>query len=592
MKRLKIFMRMVTIILCCGGTLLFGLSLFAVQIGIDNDTGWGKGRIILLLLGMLCFLIALLIRFSARFTKIWHSFQHFSQTIKLMLFRQSWFHRISQFFSRLKVIICSIPGVSKFQQSPALQRYSAAILGILLVFITYNGVIRSDRISFRSSNYYDQLADGFLAGQTSLLEKPPQALTGLADPYDWRSREGIDYLWDATLYQGSYYLYWGAVPALVAAVVKLIHPMILLDQWLVWSFCIGTSILFALLLCFIHKQLFPTVSVWIILPFSWLGGVATPILWLTTRPSVYEAAIAGGQFFLLLGLYAALKALWQRTASSAWLLLAGFAWGAAINCRINLSVAVAWFCLCLAILLYRKQGKIFWLQQMLMLAIPLLLWGGALGAYNAARFGSIFETGHRYQLDGPAMPTEYGQVLSWHYILPSLYSYLIRPVQIEWHSFPFLSAPYVTESMWPFFIRLPKYYYYPEPTAGILITTPAVWLAFLPLLDILRRLKNWLLEKPQSPAIPYPKTIRQFWWIIAGAGCLTFLVLLLFNVTSLRYLADVMPILLLLAISGLWWAILRLQTKQKGYQFLSFLAWLLILCSGISSILINLSHQA
>jgi hypothetical protein len=74
------------------------------------------------------------------------------------------------------------------------------------------------------TRYYDRQADAFLAGSLSLLEKPPAELLALANPYDYHNREGLGYLWDASLYRGKYYLYWGPVPALVAAGVKLNPP--------------------------------------------------------------------------------------------------------------------------------------------------------------------------------------------------------------------------------------------------------------------------------------------------------------------------------------------------------------------------------
>ena len=63
------------------------------------------------------------------------------------------------------------------------------------------------------SRYYDRQADAFLAGQLSLLEAPPAALATLPNVYDVRQRSGIDYIWDASYYNGKYYLYWGPVPA-------------------------------------------------------------------------------------------------------------------------------------------------------------------------------------------------------------------------------------------------------------------------------------------------------------------------------------------------------------------------------------------
>jgi hypothetical protein len=565
--RLKKFLAIFRLLFIIVGINFILLSIFAVQAGIDNDAGWGKGRILLLLLGVFLLIGALIAHFPSKFAALW---QRLARSEPAQPIR-----------------------VENPSRSLPLQRTLAAGLGVLICAILYTAIIHSQLTSSQTSNYYDQLADGFLAGHTWLPEKPPQALSDLANPYDWRNREGISYLWDATFYQGKYYLYWGAVPALIAAAIKLVHPMILLDKQLVLGFCIGINILFALLLCLMHKKLFANSPAWMLFPFTLLGGLAMPVVWLTIRPSVYEAAISGGQFFLLLGLYAALHALWKEGKSYGWLLLAGLAWGAAINCRINLAAAVGWFCLVFLVIYFKKHKCKAWLQHMLALALPLILWILALGAYNAVRYGSPLDTGHHYQLNGPGMPGNYAQVISLQYVLPSLYSYLIRPLQFNWSEFPYVFAPYISESMWPFFIHLPEYYYYPEPVAGILLSIPAVWLAFIPLLDLLRRLKIWLSEKTQTPALPLQQAqpIRQFWGLVGGAALLEFAVLLVFNATSMRYLADITPLLMLLSAAGFGWVNLRLAQAGKPKRWIILVACLLIFTGTSFSILAGLTQH-
>ena len=51
------------------------------------------------------------------------------------------------------------------------------------------------------------------------------------------------------------------------------------------------------------------------------------MMWIINRATVYEAAIAGGQFFLLVGLYAALAGDAFVRHMSAWLFLAGSGMG-------------------------------------------------------------------------------------------------------------------------------------------------------------------------------------------------------------------------------------------------------------------------
>jgi len=49
------------------------------------------------------------------------------------------------------------------------------------------------------------------------LERPDPRLAELGDPYEYTQRKDIPYHWDASYYEGRYYLYWGPVPALVSA---------------------------------------------------------------------------------------------------------------------------------------------------------------------------------------------------------------------------------------------------------------------------------------------------------------------------------------------------------------------------------------
>ena len=72
------------------------------------------------------------------------------------------------------------------------------------------------------SAFYDAQAEGILHGHLYLPEAPSRALMALANPYDlanmpfWR--------WDHSYYQGHLYLYWGLVPAFIAAAIKIGLP--------------------------------------------------------------------------------------------------------------------------------------------------------------------------------------------------------------------------------------------------------------------------------------------------------------------------------------------------------------------------------
>jgi 4-amino-4-deoxy-L-arabinose transferase-like glycosyltransferase len=330
---------------------------------------------------------------------------------------------------------------------------------------------------------------------------------------------------------------------------------------------------------------FPGAPNWSLLPLVLLAGLAAPVFWLINRPSVYEVAIAGGQFFLFLGLYAAIQYATRTKPSPGWLLAAGLAWGAAVNCRLNLGLAVGFFAIMVtwSVIQARKSA---WasLSALAWLGIPLLLWAGGMAWYNYARFGSLLETGHRYQLTGMTLTSDYRATFSTAYILPSLYNYLLRMFHFDFHDFPFVFAPFIREDMWPWWIKLPENYYYPEPVAGLLTAVPVLWVAFLPLFGWVRAGWLWLNERPPA-ARPHTASTWLWVWLAGGFACL-FAPLLLFTTNSMRYLADVVPLLVLLAALGWWKGLLYVQRQPVWRGFLSLAVLILIVVSIGMSLLV------
>lgn len=573
------------------GVALLGLAVFAYQIGIDNDPGWGSSRYVIAASGSLLLIVALALRIGPGFVGT--------------LVHSMWYQRLFTRFSTLAHSrpVTAIGRVRRnadqiLQRVPVYQALSRSAgffagLGFAIVLLIYLWYLTSGTMTTWTpySSYFDKLGSAFYAGQLHLLERPPDALLALDNPYDYRNREGIGYLWDALLYQGKYYYYWGPVPGLAVWMVKLIAgPQVVVeDQHLILAFTTGLNLVVALLLLRLRAVLYPNVPAWTLLALVLLAGLAVPVLWLVNRPSVYEVAIAGGQFFLLLGLFAAVRYVTRLNSSPAWLLIAGLAWGAAVNCRLNLALAVGFFCLLLAWREFRSHRQLApAVTRIAWLAAPLIIWAAAAGWYNAARFGSVLETGHRYQLTGMALTGNYSDTFSAAYILPSLYSYLIRPLAVIPGDFPFVFAPFIQESMWPWWIRLPEHYYYPEPVAGVLAAVPAIWAVFLPLLGWAR--EGWLwINEYWEPRRANPAE-RWVGFLLAGGAVSLLLPLLMFISSSMRYLADVVPVLVILAAIGYWssWTALRSRTFWRGVLSLAVL--LLIISSIVMSLLANFTN--
>jgi hypothetical protein len=570
MNRLQKFTRICKLFLILLGLSCLSISLFANVLGIDHDPSWGCGRFLLAGLGVLALLGAVGLRFAGTL--------------------QSAAVRLTARTQPARKPFPTGPR-SSARDSSARAALAAGLggVGAILVglwFITCGTWTRW----IPYTQYYDKLASSFLAGQLSLQETPPAQLLALDNPYSYKNREGIAYLWDASLYQGKYYLYWGAVPAVLAAAVKVVLPgAVVDDQYLLFFFYVGLVISGACALTLLRERYFPDAPAGSLLGWVLLVGLSMPVLWLINRPSVYETAIAGGQFFLMLGVCAVLRSLAQPNPSKIWLGVAGLAWGAAVNCRTSLAVAVVFLTVVVGGVVWKRGTSLRRaLPTLLWLGLPLCLWASGFCAYNYARFGSIFETGHRYQLTGPAMPVDYAAVISPRYVNPNLYSYLARPLQFTGNAFPFMISPYIRENMWPFYIHLPENYYYSEPVAGIFTAVPAIWLVFLPVFSGIRRGWTWLNERPQ----PASTRGAPLWvWIFLSGGVLScFLPLLVFISASMRYLADVLPFSTLLAAMSFWWALRFLNDHPVRKQALSWAASFLVLISIVFGLLTNFSN--
>jgi len=86
-----------------------------------------------------------------------------------------------------------------------------------LIFLFYLWTATSSNRPFHlrdtSREFYNQFTDSFVQGHVYLPTKPSPQLLALPNPYDPAANERFR-LHDASLYQGRYYMYFGAAPAL------------------------------------------------------------------------------------------------------------------------------------------------------------------------------------------------------------------------------------------------------------------------------------------------------------------------------------------------------------------------------------------
>jgi hypothetical protein len=509
---------LIRLLIIAAGLGVILLSLFAFQLGLDNDPGWGPRRIQLIVVGLVIILFGCLYWITPQ---IAGSF--------------GWKPLESIETSRETTQLKKIDDI-------------LLIVSTCLVFALYVWIItvgNIDKWPTGGRNYHWKLAEAFQQGQTHLLEEPNPQLATLENPYDHHQREGLEYLWDTTYYDGKYFLYWGPAPAVIAALVSSVTGAAVPDALLVFSFVFGTGLFSVLLLREICKTFkLPRWAFW--------GGalalmVNVPMIWLLTRPIFYEVSISGGQFFLMMGFYFLFLGFRNAAPHWGWIAASSLSFGLAGATRINLLPSII---LLAALILWRiytlNQKKLSpSLPAFVATLLPLVLVACGLCWYNYDRFGSIFEFGHRYQLTGPSLTANYEDISSVKYILPNTYTYIFRPPVVG-GEFPFFTVPWVKEKMWPAFIRLPEHYYYTEPVAGILFVVPLLGLTAL----LLARL-FWLFINGDIPRAVEPRAdSHKFSWF----GILLFVylviqmfVLLSFINSAMRYLVDITPALIVLS---------------------------------------------
>ena len=430
------------IILAGVGSIL--VSIFALQLGLDNDPVWGAGRFRLLILGLCIALFGASYWFTPIVGK---RFEDLKNGLIESVFFQAVNKPIRQIGTQIQKVAEFIRVSSPVVRIRTSKLYGwlsqnrsniwLILLGCCLVWM-YVWIITIGRFEKWPSgkDYYWMLSQAFQQGQTHLLVEPNPELLKLENPYDYRQRKGIEYLWDVSLYNGKYYLYWGPVPAVLGVMVSFITSKPVTDAGLVFSFVIGTALFSVLLLRDIYREYqYPDWLFW--------GGVLAatvniPLTWLLTRPKFYEVSISGGQFFLMMGFFALFRAFRLRFPHKGYIIFSSIAFGLAGATRINLLPSVAFLAGFIFLRIYIvNQRKISEsLSAFAWAFFPLALIACSLFWYNYDRFGSIFDFGHRYQLTGPALTADYQDITSVKYIIPNLYTYVLRLPSLD-YNFPF-----------------------------------------------------------------------------------------------------------------------------------------------------------
>ncbi|MDB5295145.1 MAG: hypothetical protein JWO31_1128 [Phycisphaerales bacterium] len=416
------------------------------------------------------------------------------------------------------------------------------------------------------SSYYGQLAAAFARGQTHLPVGPPAAMLALPDPYDPQANDAYR-LNDALLYGGKYYLYWGPVPALFLVPLARVGAGVTdhgSDALLAFGFAVGTAASAAALLLRVRHRLFPDRAGWTVALGVGVVGWAGPIPYALARPSVYEAAILGGQCFMMTGVYCAYRSLFPAPSARrvtgrpipAWLAAAAACWAAAVGSRLSLGPAVAVMGLLVLWRVWRPvpEGCRGALARTVAFAVPALAGAMLLASYNFARFGAWTQTGWKYQVGGVNVPdgVARGWLVSARYVPGNLLCYLCEnPAWVP--EFPFLYAG--TGGPLSATAATASPHYGLEAVVGVLPVWPVLCLGLIPLLPSVWRRRRAAPAAAGSISPAGDACRGEAAWLVptlAAAAAIGFVPGLLLCGLTLRYLVDLAPTAGVLAVVGVW----------------------------------------
>ena len=528
------------------GVFFMGVAIFAETLGLDrNPGGWGRARIAMFIFGTLVVLaVAAYLVFKEKIDRAAQNIYLLAQSHPLTswVWKNEFMLRLSRFF----------------------RNYSFTLPVMIFILVLYVWLVSAGTWTewVSPTRYYASLAKGFEFGTLSVMMQPDPRLAELENPYDpvnWRGT--IQVPMDISYYQGRFYLYWGPAPAFI---LYLLHPFYsgrIGDLYLAFVFICGIFLSQFILIISVWDRFFSGLPRWMLQISLLLAGLACPLTFMLAGfkgARIYEAAISGGQFFLLAGFLVVLTVLNKPGYSSSWrLLLAGTLWIFSFGSRLTLVFSIAFIVLMVAYWFYRARQPLSMISvKLFLLCLPLCIGLASIGWYNWARFGSVSESGLYYQLTAGLYLQKYNkEMIDPIYALQNIYNYLFYPFDLS-SQFPFLSPRYTYSTpIFPFY-PLPELYN-GQWITGLVWTVPFAVFAFFPLTRTIRD-----LSRKRSPGSqPESDRAELNWFVLTLGGTFlsAFVFLLIFFWAAMRYLADFTPLLVVLSVIGFW----------QGYQLLS-----------------------
>ncbi len=367
--------------------------------------------------------------------------------------------------------------------------------------------------------YYNYLGRAFAHGRLYLPIQPSRELLALPNPWDPAVPDSYK-MQDMAFFNGRYYLYHGAGPAVILFTPwRLLTGHDLPENFALFLLCFG-GFLFS---CGTLLRIFALVKVKpgpLLLALMLLAlGICQGAPYLLNRVFVYEIAIGGG-YFCLSGAVFFLTSSIESRGRTWWLSASGLMFGLAISCRPHLGLAGAIALAGLTISPNRTRSSLLAFMG------PLILVGAAVATYNYLRFGDPLEFGVRYLLTGA---NQNRIKLAAANVMPGLYFMLFCPPDFS-PVFPWVRLAL----RYPF--NSPDYPfpagYVIEPIMGALYGAPFMVGALLIALA------------------PRLAKVGILLWIVLASSAAVLLFLTATGFTTQRYEVDFLPLAVLVAVAN------------------------------------------
>lgn len=275
----------------------------------------------------------------------------------------------------------------------------------ILIMVWFNYYNYSSIPSVRQDFYSKDFVKALSKGQLYLDLEPSKKLTDLDNPYDYALRvenevyRNQHYIWDAALYNGHFYAYFGVLPAITIMVpFHLITHKYLPSGYLVAFFTVLTMAGLTLLLIHIYKKYFEKVKFKYFFACLAMLLWGTFLTWINIAPRFYELAAVSGMAFVVWGIYLILSCPKEDAISYKRLTCGCLSMALAVACRPTMlltSLVIAPFLLKIIFKDFKEKKVI---KSLASIVVPYALVGIALMIYNYLRFDNPFEFGINYQL--------------------------------------------------------------------------------------------------------------------------------------------------------------------------------------------------